>query len=114
MTRDYGIINKSLYVIDTDSGLTIFPNAVDKNKSYIFNELKGFTNLTLDSSFIALYARNEGMQVVELKDGLPANIGSSFKVSGPINFATFVNDEILFSSEKGIAKFNPKQTKLFI
>ncbi len=112
MTRDYDTENGSLYVIDTDSGLTVFPNAVNTNKSYTFNELSGFTNLASDSAFIVLYARNKGLEVVSIKDGLAVNIQNSFKVPGSINFASFVNKEILFSSDKGIAKLDPETNEI--
>ena len=107
MTRDFDIRNNSLFVIDTDSGLTVFPNVLNPDEKIYFNTLNGFTNISLDSNFIALYSRNKGLEVLRIKDGLPGDIENSFKVSDGINFASSVNNELLFSSDKGIAKLDP-------
>jgi O-antigen ligase len=112
MTGDYDISDGILYVIDTDSGLTIFPEPSNPNKFFNYSGLTGFTNLAVEDSLIVLYSQTKGMQIVKHRNGLPYDIENSFKITNRINFVAFVKEQIIFSDEQGIALLKPYQTSI--
>ncbi|MBT8390376.1 MAG: O-antigen ligase family protein [Ignavibacteriaceae bacterium] len=83
-TKVFKIENEMLYVLDADSGLTVFTNPIKSDKHRRFPELKFADNIFIDSSkFYIDYDR--GLQIRELNNFIPSEkinreLDGSFKI----------------------------------
>jgi hypothetical protein len=83
-TKVFRFENNMLYVLDSDSGLTVFTNPYENDEHIRFLELNFAENFLIDSSFI-YFQRSSSLQIRELKKFLPTEIiahelAGSFKV----------------------------------
>jgi len=101
-TKDYTINNEILYVIDSDSGLTVFPNPTDPNQYFEFKNFTGFRNVIVDSTHLALYSKINGLEIVDLKNGLPVNLENSFRAKIQIQTAEYLEGKILYAGDEGL------------
>ncbi len=72
-TNSFLIANNVLYVLDSDSGLTIF-RTPDKKKSVRFPQLGRFHKMSIDSEYVAFYSLENNLRIYKLENGLPAKL----------------------------------------
>ena len=63
--------NGFFYILDNDSGLTVFTNPEDLNKKYRMNSFSSFTNVFVDSTFIIFAEASKGFSIYSMQAGLP-------------------------------------------
>ncbi|MDZ7625465.1 MAG: hypothetical protein U5J96_13610 [Ignavibacteriaceae bacterium] len=74
-TKDFKVIGKSLYTLDTDSGLTYLPICLTSESNPIrFPELKDYRWLFIDSSNFYFVSDKSGIAVFSRKDYLPGRM----------------------------------------
>lgn len=101
-TVDHTIAGEFLYVLDKDSGLTIFenPNRLEKiyrNKSFAY-----FTKVFADSGLMLLFSPDSGLQVSGLNNGLPLEKLYSFKPDFSVSSIFYSSRKIYLSTSDGI------------
>lgn len=69
MTYDYAVLNNNLFVVDKDSGLTVFTNPEDPAEKFNYNQFSGVTNIYIDSNHIAFKKDQGGFEIYELLEG---------------------------------------------
>ena len=112
-TYSQAFANDKFYILDNDSGLTIFNDPEDLNNKYRANQFSNYTNVFVDSLFLILAETNKGFKVYHLQNGLPVDsviaedstIISFFYYSS--SFAFTVNDNGF-----NIYKVNKNEIKL--
>ena len=112
MTKDFAICENNLFVVDIDSGLTVFNKPADIKSRSIFKEFVGYTKLTVADSVIILSNRkkkavgflfnNDGNKIVRKYE--------FFSNSGNINSINYVKSEIMLQTAKKIYVTNPALT----
>jgi len=102
-TRDYKIRNNYLYVLDSDSGLTVFD--ADK-KGTRFPQINNNVLLEIDSLRMVLVTTDRKLKIYKLNNYLPAEIIDSPPIEGNLNFIKLFNNELLFSDKSGIKKYD--------
>jgi hypothetical protein len=83
-TKVFKIENEMLYVLDADSGLTVFTNPIEGDEHRRFPELKFAGNFFIDSSNFYL-EYDSGLQIRELNNFIPSGkiireLNGSFKI----------------------------------
>ena len=61
------------YILDSDSGLTVFSDPENLNDKYRLPQLNAYTKVFVDSSFLILAEANKGFIVYHLQNGLPVD-----------------------------------------
>ena len=70
-TVAHKIKNGLLYVLDSDSGLTVFPEPLNPSKRLRFRQFANYKNFFVDSSIIVFASADSGFSVYELNERLP-------------------------------------------
>ncbi|MBK7631542.1 MAG: O-antigen ligase family protein [Ignavibacteriales bacterium] len=113
MTYAQAYGNGCFYLLDVDSGLTVFVAPNDLDKKFRANEFSKYTGVFVDTSFIIFSESQKGFEVFPLKNGLP--LGSSiFKDSSKISFFDYSSSFAFTESDNGlnIYDFQNKSVKL--
>ncbi len=67
-TVSWKIFDNILYVLDKDSGLTVFPKLFLPEVQKRYEYLYGFESMSIDSSYLALYSPKRGVEVYQTGD----------------------------------------------
>jgi O-antigen ligase len=110
-TRDYYSANNCIYVIDRDSGLTVFRNPLDLNDTVRFKDEVDYRYVAADSNYLVLYSVAKGVKIYQLKNNLPREELDFPMLVGPLNFAQLIDGNVLFSDESGYKLFSPHSNK---
>jgi O-antigen ligase len=102
-TTSYSFANDNLYVLDRDSGLTIFTNLAERRGIKKYPSLNGFDRLTVNDSLIVLSSYNK-IELFSLYNGLPFNKLTEAQTKGKIN-SVILNNDTLIVSEDNVLKF---------
>ncbi len=97
-TFDYKVKNNFVYVLDKDSGLTVFRNPENLNDSLHYSSLGGNYQVQLDSVFMVLYSPPRTLKIYSLKNFLPGRLLETFTDSSDINSFYYSDGKILISS----------------
>ena len=95
------VYNNNFYIIDVDSGLTVFTNPYDLNEKYRNTHIIQYTNVYADSSFIILAEANKGFIVYSLQNGLLTSKVIS-KDSSAISFIYYSDHYIFTEKNNGL------------
>lgn len=102
LTKSIETANGFLYVMDEDSGLTVFKNLHNLKNSIYQPSIKSDSRIFIDSSFISYYSDHEELVRYRLVNGIPDS-SKSVRISYPDIQSYFFKDNILLaSSEKGL------------
>lgn len=72
-TYSQAVGNGKFYILDSDSGLTIFSDPEDINQKYRSNQYALYTNVFVDTSIILFAEASKGFSVFTLNNGLPTD-----------------------------------------
>lgn len=107
-TTDYKIYNNNLFVLDSDSGLTIF-NLNDSVLVYKrFNELEHSTKFYIDSNYFVFFSPPQKILVYNNK--FEKEIAFENKTN--IDFIYYLEGNIFISDGKGLGLFKIENSKL--
>ncbi len=112
-TKDFILIEKNLYTLDVDSGLTLFESLEEKIKSTRFRRFKGYNWLFVDSSKFIFASEDSGVTIYSREEMLPARFIFNKKIS-QINRMHFFDDNILIGSPDGLSLYNFENNKLIL
>ena len=73
-TNSHRIANEQIYVLDSDSGLTIFTNPATDKSNVRYSKFAHNYNFFVDSSIIIFASADSGFSVYALTDNLPARL----------------------------------------
>ena len=113
-TRHFNVSNNFLYVLDSDSGLTVFKDPQNLEDKLRFKEINNFVWFDVDSNSLALFSRDKQVSAFSLKSLLPSDgIEIKLQANGRINFIKLINRKLFFSDEEGLKSYDfvSRQTK---
>jgi O-antigen ligase len=106
-TRNFYSANNFIYVIDKDSGLTVFRDPLDLRDSVKFKDKVGYSYISADSNYLVLYSKEKGVNIYQLKNNLPTKKLDFPTLVNQINFAQLIDGNVLFSDDSGYKLYNP-------
>jgi len=110
-TVNYKVANDLLYVLDEDSGLTIYEIKSDEIKSFKYPQFGGYKFLFVDSLKMYLSSVDSGLSVYALKENLPGeNIFSDKKKN--LEYLFHEKDVLIASYPDGITYFKTNQEQI--
>ena len=108
LTSGWAIANGFVYVIDSDSGLTIFTNPRDLNTKLRFVNQAGTDNerLFVDSSFVVLCSKDRELRIFKLHNFIPEEILLSQKLSGKEDLIYYGNGKIIIAGKNELKLYS--------
>ena len=103
-TESYKIFYESLYVLDNDSGLTVFNLSTSSIISDSFREIKNFRNIIIDSSYTVFYSPGE-INIYRMKNLLPDTLIWEYESEEKINAAVLINNTLMISEGSNIYEY---------
>ncbi len=112
-TISYTVANNSLYVLDSDSGLTVFRDPLDEQNQKRFRKFAGNFSVFVDSSIIIFGSNTSGMSAYLLEEGLPSAKIAEVKKSD-LEYLFYYKGNILLCYPSGIDvyRYESKEVKL--
>jgi len=102
-TNSYQVANNFLYVLDSDSGLTVFKTP-EKNNYVRFPELGKYHRMSIDSNYAVFYSLFNRLRIYKLENNLPAkliyNVEPKIKLSG-----IFLNKKLFLSDNESVSVY---------
>jgi hypothetical protein len=99
-TTEFRFDNNMLYVLDSDSGLTVFTHPIENGDHYRYPEFQIAENFITDSSLLYIHTAN-GLQIHKLEDYLPTQKIVS-ELIGSFETLNVVDGKILIAQENAI------------
>jgi hypothetical protein len=112
-TVSLSVANGYIYVLDSDSGLTIFTNPTKDKSNVRYSEFAKNNRIFVDSPFIIFASADSGFSIYELKENLPDRL--LIKNKKPNLEQLYYQDEkILAAYSDGMVLFNIDSSGLSI
>ena len=111
-TTDYKIYNNQLYILDSDSGLTVFNLFDSVNSSQRFKELSHSAKFYIDSNYIVSYSPPQKISVYSLNKFTPLKKTIDFKNKTDIDFIYYKNGKLFISDKDGLSLYTLENNKL--
>jgi hypothetical protein len=111
-TSSFTTINGCLYVLDSDSGLTVFRNPNEINHPFRYPSLTGFESIYNDSVHIILYSPQAGIGILSLQNHLPSGKITIVKNLPGVNAAELVSGRFVASGKNGLNVYNISNSEL--
>jgi len=111
-TTSYSLIKNSLYIMDRDSGLTVFPN-YKLNTSYLrFQQFTGYESVMCDSLNMVVTSAKKGIAVFALENNLPGKLVCKNDSAAPITFLDYAHGNILTEDESSVKLYSVENSQL--
>lgn len=110
-TNSQTVNNDNFYVLDKDSGLTVFTNPNNLSERYRKTDLHSYTNIFADSTFILFAEASKGFAIFALQNGLPSDKLIT-KDSTVLSFFFYASSYIFTETEQGLNIYKIYQNKL--
>lgn len=104
--------NKFLYVLDSDSGLTIFKDPGNLNDSLRYRNFHNGNTMYVDSTFLIIYSPPRNISLYKLTNGLPGKLLYEYKSAVDIEYAFYHKKKLFVSDAEGLKLFNVDSTGL--
>lgn len=98
--------NQSLFILDKDSGLTVFPKFLSSNNCIRKPGFASFTNMFCDSSSLVLYSAKDGLTVYRLAEGIPDTVMFNRKFDDELTYVNYINNELIIEDKKSVKLFS--------
>lgn len=69
-TVKFLIDNEILYVLDSDSGITVYPNPLNPNERVRYPEITGFTDFYVNSAYLSVASVSSGFRIFHNSKGM--------------------------------------------
>ncbi len=110
-TTSFRIFNGYLFVLDSDSGLTVYRDP-DNFENYMrFEKLSGYTNFYIDSTYMVLQSPGNGLAIYNSEYNLPGD-SLYFYSNSKIDYIYYINDKLFVSDNTGLKLFKLTNKKL--
>ncbi|HZW37924.1 MAG TPA: O-antigen ligase family protein [Ignavibacteriaceae bacterium] len=103
-TSNYSILNNNLFVLDKDSGLTIFTNIISDSTAHRYPQVTGDYIFT-DSINIAVFSNGTGLNIYD--KNLNKKVEGKFKKA---NYVFYDNGEVLVARQNRLVLFRYDST----
>ncbi len=103
-TTSFRINNGYLYILDSDSGLTVYRDPNNFDNYMRFEKFTGFTNFYTDSSYFVFQSPGNGVTIYKSDYNLPGDSLYSYKNSN-IDFLYYINSKLFVSDNTGLKLF---------
>lgn len=115
-TRDWCVANGFIYVIDSDSGLTVFRNSVDLKNKIRFTKNIGVDNekIFVDSSFVVFFSKSKELTVFSLRNSLPDKLVFADKLTDKSDLIFYKDSKLIFSEESGLKLYSIESDKIVV
>lgn len=104
-TKKSLISNGKFYVLDSDSGFTIFNNPGNLTDTIRYPEIKHYYTFCIDSSFAMFYSPNKRVTIFSLNEGKLINQIYDSTLTGDVNWVYYDNSKFLLSTDKMLKLF---------
>jgi O-antigen ligase len=113
-SRGWCVSNGFIYVIDADSGITVFRNPVDLKDRIRFTKDVGVDNekIFVDSSFVILFSRSKELTVFSLKDSLPDRLIITKKFSDKSDPIFYKDSKLIFTEDNKLKLYSIENDKI--
>ncbi|MFA5803357.1 MAG: O-antigen ligase family protein [Melioribacteraceae bacterium] len=113
-TSDWCVSNRFIYVIDSDSGLTVFRNPSDiKNKIRFSKNIgRDYQKIFVDSSFVILFSKSKELTVFSLKNSLPDKLIITKKFSDTSELIFYKDSKLIVSENNGLKLYSIESDKI--
>ena len=106
------IENNFLYVLDSDSGLTVFKEPGNLKDTVRYgNSYKGYT-VYADSAYLVIFSPTKDISLFKLNNGLPGKLLYEYKDTVNINYVFYNKRKLFVNDAKGLKLFNVDSTGL--
>ncbi len=110
-TTSFRVFNDYLYVLDSDSGLTVYRDPYNFDNYMRFEKFSGFTNFYVDSSYFVFEKPGSGVTVYNSKYNLPGD--SLYFYNNPkIDYIYYLNKKLFVSDNSGLKLLRVNENKL--
>lgn len=106
ITYDFQIRNGYCYVLDNDSGLTVFKNPENLKDTVRYGNLSRYTSFYCDSTRLVLYSAPRKMTIIKLENGLPADPAINFTDDANIDYVFYTDGKLFVSDAHGLKLFD--------
>lgn len=113
-SRGWCVSNGFIYVIDADSGITVFRNPVDLKDRIRFTKDVGVNNekIFVDSSFVILFSKSKELTVFSLKDSLPDKLIITKKFSDTSELIFYKDSKLIFAEDNKLKLYSIENDKI--
>jgi O-antigen ligase len=111
-THAYKYFNRILYVLDLDSGLTIYPDIHSPENNLKYNIFHKYSTMDVDSNKLIIFSAEKGLRIFDLQNGLPVNGG--VKIHDTQKYLPFylLNKRLLTSDGNAVYLFEQNDSTL--
>jgi len=113
-TKDFALINETLYTLDSDSGLTLYQSLTSESKPIRFPEFKNYRWVFIDSSFFYFVGEKSGIEVFSRNGFRPGSLIAKNEVNDIINRAYLFNGNLFVSAQGGLRMFALEDNKIVL
>lgn len=104
-TVKYEVADKILYVLDSDSGVTIYLNPENTDEIIRYPQFAKYTRMNVDRDFICLASVDSGFSLFRHSNGILED-DPFIKKNEKLNFVLFNVDRIYVENKNGLQIFN--------
>jgi hypothetical protein len=102
LTLNFDLYKNKLYVVDQDSGLTIFPNLLKPSINFRYPNLTENFYVFVDSMHIVFYSKEKGITVFHLNNFLPGSEIAEYKPKTILDAIDYLNGKLIFSENNNL------------
>lgn len=103
-TVDYAAANGYFYILDTDSGLTIFTDPLNFNHKLRYQSIEKQLFLFVDSTFMVLAYPDSGYLIYKVQNGLP-EFTPIIAEKKKFSFISYHNSNLFLENDEGLNLF---------
>lgn len=113
-SRGWCVSNGFIYVIDSDSGITVFRNPLNLKDKIRFTKEVALYNekIFVDSSFVILFSKSNILTVFSLKNSLPDKLIITNKFSDRSNLIFYKDSKLIISGDNGLILYSIEYDKI--
>ena len=111
-TSSFTIVNNCLYILDSDSGLTIIKNPESIANPLRYPGLTGFESIYADSIKMILYSNQKGIGLLSLQNQLPSGKEKEIKNIKDIRAAEMISGRLVASGKEGLNVYDVTSTEM--
>ncbi|MEK6553384.1 MAG: O-antigen ligase family protein, partial [Bacteroidota bacterium] len=113
-TRGWSVSNGFIYVIDSDSGITVFRNPVDLQDRIRFTKGVVVDNekIFVDSSFVILFSKSKELTVYSLKNSLPDKLIITNKFPDRSDLIFYKDSKLIIAEDNRLKLYSIESDKI--
>lgn len=90
---------KGLYILDRDSGLTVYPNFLIDTIAVRASRFSNYQYMFCDTNYLVLYSAKTGLEVYALKNNMPDSIVFNHKFENEISYINYFKNQFLIEDK---------------